>query len=146
MNSVIGAVAAVKSMFVPLYGVSPFGDAFNLTKGTVISSMFEDASIDAIDYSLSALSLAKENSNLTHLPINLRQLDVLSEDAFSPKLFLPNSYDVWVSNPPYIPEMDKVKMEKNVLEFEPEMALFVSNEDPLVFYKKIATESRKMIC
>jgi release factor glutamine methyltransferase len=105
-----------------------------------LKSVFDDASIDAIDYSLSALSLAKENSNLTHLPINLRQLDVLSEAAFSPKIFLPNSYDIWVSNPPYIPEMDKEKMEKNVLEFEPEMALFVSNENPLVFYKKIALD------
>lgn len=106
-----------------------------------LKSVFKTASIDAIDYSLDALTLAKENSNTTGLELNFRQLDVLSEAAFSPKIFLPNSYDCWVSNPPYIPESDKVKMAKNVLDFEPEMALFVENQVPLKFYLKIAQDA-----
>ena len=93
-----------------------------------LKSVFKTASIDAIDVSLDALTLTKENSNALGLELNFRQLDVLSESAFSPRIFLPESYDVWVSNPPYIPESDKEDMAKNVLEYEPEIALFVENE------------------
>jgi len=106
-----------------------------------LKSVFKTASIDAIDVSLDALTLTKENSNALGLELNFRQLDVLSESAFSPRIFLPESYDVWVSNPPYIPESDKEDMAKNVLEYEPEIALFVENEEPLKFYLKIAQDA-----
>ena len=78
-----------------------------------LRSFFHNSIITATDISLETLELAKEKE----LPIN--------------------SFDCWVSNPPYIPINDKMKMEKNVLEFEPELALFVENEDPLVFYREI---------
>ena len=106
-----------------------------------LKSIFKSASIDAIDVSLDALTLTKENSNALGLDLNFRQLDVLSESAFSPRIFLPESYDCWVSNPPYIPESEKESMAKNVLDFEPEMALFVENEEPLKFYLKIAQDA-----
>ena len=51
------------------------------------------------------------------------------------------SLDVIVSNPPYIPLKDKSQMDKNVLDFEPHMALFVSDENPLIFYKSIAEKA-----
>jgi len=110
-----------------------------------LKSILNDASIEAIDYSLDALGLAKENSNYTNLTVQFRHLDVLIEDAFSPKLFIEESYDCWVSNPPYIPNSDKAKMSRNVLDFEPEMALFVSDTEPLIFYSKIAKDALRFL-
>lgn len=95
-----------------------------------------DAKVSAVDFSNDALSLAKENSTNLNLEVAFSQLDVLTNpETWS---FQPESFDVWVSNPPYIPEQEKTSMHANVLEFEPEMALFVSNENPLVFYEAIA--------
>ena len=64
---------------------------------------------------------------------------------FREELLANHSLDFLVSNPPYVPEKDKAEMHQNVLEFEPHLALFVSNEDPLVFYREIAQiASRKL--
>ena len=50
-------------------------------------------------------------------------------------------FTVWVTNPPYIPESDRAEMHENVLSFDPEMALFVPNEDPLLFYREIGKKA-----
>ena len=99
-----------------------------------LRSFFHNSIITATDISLEALELAKENSVNLNLPITILQVDATKS---SEKELPINSFDCWVSNPPYIPINDKMKMEKNVLEFEPELALFVENEDPLVFYREI---------
>jgi release factor glutamine methyltransferase len=99
-----------------------------------LRSYFENSIITATDFSLDALELTKENSANLNLPLTILQIDATTSNEFELPI---NSFDCWVSNPPYIPINDKIKMEKNVLEFEPEMALFVENEDPLLFYREI---------
>ena len=99
-----------------------------------LRSYFEKSIITATDFSLDALELTKENSANLNLPLKILQIDATTSNEFELPI---NSFDCWVSNPPYIPINDKIKMEKNVLEFEPEMALFVENEDPLLFYREI---------
>ena len=91
-----------------------------------------DSNISAMDVSESALGLALENATLHDVKITFYHDDILS-----PK----NNYDgfdVIVSNPPYIPMAEKSEMDRNVVEFEPHLALFVEDDDPLLFYRAIA--------
>lgn len=90
------------------------------------------AEVDAFDISRDALSVATKNADYNRLPINLMQVNILEANDF------PVRWDVIVSNPPYIPEKEKINMEENVLLYEPGIALFVPNEKPLLFYEKIA--------
>ena len=89
-----------------------------------------NAKISAIDVSEDALRVAKRNAVINGVEINFFRQDILKTDA------LPN-VDVIVSNPPYVLESEKELMLDNVLEYEPNLALFVSDNDPLLFYKKI---------
>jgi release factor glutamine methyltransferase len=97
-----------------------------------LKSRIERLQVTALDVSAGALAIAKENANVHQLPIEFIQADVLTYET-------PNKFDIIVSNPPYIREDEKEAMSINVLEHEPHTALFVSNEDPLIFYKAIAT-------
>ncbi|MES2589659.1 MAG: peptide chain release factor N(5)-glutamine methyltransferase [Bacteroidota bacterium] len=105
-----------------------------------LKNSFPNTHILATDYSYEALVLAKENSELNKLDISFLEHDLLT-DTF--ELMSANSIDCIVSNPPYIPEKDKSEMHENVLKFEPHLALFVSNENPLIFYQKIAEIAKK---
>jgi release factor glutamine methyltransferase len=104
-----------------------------------LKSKLIDASVLAIDVSSEALTLAKENANKLNLKIELNEMDVLNPNSF--ESFNKNSFDIWVSNPPYIPSIDAADMSSNVLKFEPSIALFVKDEDPLLFYAVIATQA-----
>ena len=88
-----------------------------------------------IDISEGALSLASKNAEQLKANTTFHQLDILKEE-------LNGQYNIIVSNPPYIPESDKVQMHSNVLEHEPELALFVPNDDPLLFYRIIAQKAK----
>ena len=101
-----------------------------------IKSRFKKGKIIAGELSKDALSLIDENRMKTELDIEILELDALDIDTFSK--IKKESLDIIVSNPPYIPVAEKVRMGANVLEHEPKMALFVSNENPLLFYKSIA--------
>ena len=90
-----------------------------------------NSKITAIDNSLEALEIAKSNAILNSVKINFVLSDIFN---FSDS----KKYDLIVSNPPYVLESEKKIMDKNVLDYEPHHALFVSNSDPLVFYKEIA--------
>jgi len=90
------------------------------------------AKVLAIDVSAEAIALAKENAKANAAEVEFMELDILQND------FPFGQLDVIVSNPPYIPESDKAGMHSNVLAFEPHLALFVSNNDPFIFYKRIA--------
>ncbi|MFT4018482.1 MAG: peptide chain release factor N(5)-glutamine methyltransferase [Agriterribacter sp.] len=90
--------------------------------------------ITAIDISSEALSIAKKNADDNNVNIDFLLVDVLNEEQLDT---LP-VFDIIVSNPPYIPVTDMAEMRENVLNFEPHTALFVPNEDPLLFYKAIA--------
>jgi len=92
------------------------------------------ANITAIDISIPALNIAKENAATYNADINFIKLDFLDESKWK-KL---QSFDIIVSNPPYIPIAEKEKLDKNVTEYEPGSALFVPDESPLLFYDKIA--------
>lgn len=104
-----------------------------------LASHFRNSTITATDLSPEALELAKENVIQLNLPINLIQMDATNLGNSNLAL---SYFDCWVSNPPYIPISDMQKMEKNVLDFEPHMALFVENDDPLLFYREIGKSAR----
>ena len=107
-----------------------------------LSDCFDNAQVLALESSEGAVMLSQENATALKLPAEFRQLDVLNKKEL--ELFLKNKtasnglFDVVVSNPPYIPFKEKEMMDSVVLEHEPELALFVSDEDPLLFYKAIA--------
>ena len=86
--------------------------------------------VDALDVSSSALELAKQNAKKNQVDINFIEADIF--EYISDK-----QYDLIVSNPPYIRNLEKKKMQNNVLNFEPQLALFVEDDDPLVFYNSI---------
>lgn len=91
-----------------------------------------NARVAAVDVSEVALTLAQGNAKQNGVEVDFRPLDIL-ENNFPFDLL-----DIVVSNPPYIPESDKAEMSSNVLSFEPHLALFVENHDPLIFYRRIA--------
>jgi len=90
------------------------------------------AKVSSIDVSEEALQVARKNSTLNEIVVNFIQQDILKAENLQEK------YDVIVSNPPYVRELEKEQMHQNVLDFEPKLALFVENDDPLIFYRKIA--------
>lgn len=91
--------------------------------------------VEGIDLSAAALKIAQENSAKYNVRINFRQEDALTLKPVK------NEYDIVVSNPPYVTEAEKVGMEARVLSYEPSMALFVPDSDPLRFYNAIAAYS-----
>jgi len=94
-----------------------------------------DAEVSAIDISLEALQTAKENAELNNANVDFIQADILNPIHHSP---LTTHYSLIVSNPPYVTLADKKLMHTNVTDFEPHNALFVPEDDPLIFYKAIA--------
>ena len=90
------------------------------------------ATVDAWDVSVEALTVAQQNAIDNSVSIKFLKVDVLEKQNFDKK------FDIIVSNPPYIKESEKEEMSKNVLDFEPHQALFVSDHDALIFYKRIA--------
>jgi release factor glutamine methyltransferase len=91
-----------------------------------------EATVAAIDISPSAIKIAEGNAAALKTDIEFITLDILNT------AFLPGQYDVIVSNPPYIPMEEMKNMDLQVTDHEPNIALFVPDEDPLVFYKAIA--------
>ena len=92
-----------------------------------------DAKVEAWDISEEALAIARKNNDALEARVRFLQRDVLADDWEK----IP-SFDVIVSNPPYVTETEKNEMDANVLEWEPGLALFVPDEDPLRFYNRIA--------
>ena len=92
----------------------------------------KNLSVSAIDISREALEIAKQNATLNKVNINLIEKDILLTKE------LDTAFDVIVSNPPYVRELEKVEIKNNVLQNEPHSALFVSDSNPLIFYSKIA--------
>ena len=92
-----------------------------------------DVDVEAWDISEEALAIARKNNEDLEAGVRFLQRDVLSDDWEK----VP-SFDVIVSNPPYVTETEKNEMDANVLDWEPGLALFVPDEDPLRFYNRIA--------
>ncbi|MFO0493933.1 MAG: peptide chain release factor N(5)-glutamine methyltransferase [Flavobacteriia bacterium] len=108
-----------------------------------LKSKLIDSAVYAVDISNDAVNLATENSNKLNLHIELNVMDVLNPDLF--KSYATNSFDCWVSNPPYVPLKDSSEMAANVILFEPSIALFVKDETPLQFYSAIAEEAMRYL-
>lgn len=98
-----------------------------------------NSTIDAFDISESALKTARRNADLNNAEISFSRVDILSNPTFD------NKWDIIVSNPPYIPEVEKSEIHSNVLDHEPHLALFVPDNDPLLFYRKIAEFAQKQL-
>lgn len=96
-----------------------------------IKSQLERHQVFGVDISKDALETAKHNAKRNNVEVNFIKADILSMNK------LPIEADVIISNPPYVKYSEQAQMAKNVLDYEPHLALFVENEDPLVFYRKI---------
>jgi release factor glutamine methyltransferase len=93
--------------------------------------------LTAVELSKEALVIANENAEQLDLAVDFIAADVLQDELSG------GPYDVMVSNPPYVRDSERSLMQTNVLEHEPEMALFVSDTDPFLFYKRIAALAAK---
>ena len=101
-----------------------------------LSKNLNSSKVSAIDISNKALEIAKKNAEINQVSVDFYEMDILKATRLSNVSNI--AFDVIVSNPPYIRNLEKVEMNKNVLENEPHEALFVSDENPLIFYEKIA--------
>ena len=86
--------------------------------------------VAAVEISNKALEIAQKNANTLKATVDFEQVDILKATSI-------DFYDVVVSNPPYVRDLEKVEIHKNVLEHEPHSALFVANDDALIFYRHI---------
>ena len=95
-----------------------------------LAKNFPNAKVTALDISKDALNVAKENTKLNNVEVNFINADIFKYKS-------DKKYDVIVSNPPYVLESEKIIMKQNVLDFEPELALFVKDIEPLKYYTEI---------
>ncbi len=100
----------------------------------VLARNLTSCSIEALDISRKAINLAKANARINNAPVRFFRYDILKYGTRK----LKRPYDIIVSNPPYIRESEKSTLPGNVLYYEPHKALFVPNNDPLIFYRAIA--------
>lgn len=105
-----------------------------------LAKALPDALVTAWDVSPEALSVARANARKLQADVRFVECDVLACQVDEAGL-----YDVIVSNPPYVTEAEKADMEPNVLQWEPSLALFVPDDDPLRFYRRIAVLGRDML-
>lgn len=98
-----------------------------------------NAQVYAMDVSEKALVVAKENAIKNDVKVKFIKEDILSWD------FSDLSFDIIVSNPPYVRELEKDAMSANVLDYEPHLALFVKNDDALLFYRKISLIAKEIL-
>lgn len=121
-----------------------------------LKKKLQNATVSAVDVSINALKKATENATLNNVTINFIEQDILKTTSLNviaskTKLFSTEKestssktprndvkFDVIVSNPPYVRELEKAEIKNNVLENEPHLALFVEDDNPLIFYDKIA--------
>ncbi|MGG5576316.1 peptide chain release factor N(5)-glutamine methyltransferase [Myroides sp. C15-4] len=99
--------------------------------GLTLAKELPHSAVTLLDISTEALAVAKRNAAALNAKVNFLQGDILALEQ------LADTYDIIVSNPPYIRELEKVEIKKNVMDYEPHTALFVDDGDPLIFYRKI---------
>ncbi len=101
-----------------------------------------DSEVFAIDVSDKALATAKKNAEINEVNVNFIQQNILEITDLTFDLGL-STFDLIVSNPPYVRNLEKGEIKPNVLEFEPHLALFVEDDDALLFYRKIAQLAKR---
>jgi release factor glutamine methyltransferase len=101
-----------------------------------------NAEVSAIDVSEKALATAKKNAEINKVEVSFINIDILKINDLAElptsNFQLPTQFDIIVSNPPYVRNLEKAEIKPNVLEYEPHLALFVEDTDALLFYRKIA--------
>ncbi len=105
-----------------------------------LKNKLKNAKVYGMDISTSALEIASENARLNQLQVEFIKADILQWKDYDWK-----KYDIIVSNPPYVRKSEKLQMQRNVLDYEPENALFVSDEYPLIFYRAITEMAKKQL-
>ena len=105
-----------------------------------LKGRIKSAIISAVDISAKALEVAQQNAINNNLDVHFFETNILNWENNSW-----NFFDIIVSNPPYVREVEKQKMNRNVLNHEPQNALFVTDEKPLVFYEEIAEFAKKYL-
>lgn len=106
-----------------------------------LKDRFKEATIYGLDVSRKALEVASENGVMNELDVNWIEKDIMREATLNGE----NGFDLIVSNPPYVLNSERAIMNDNVLDYEPVDALFVEDSDPLVFYRTIASFSKKQL-
>jgi len=104
-----------------------------------LKHIFPKVDVSAYDISEKALETAKINAKLNNVNIRFSIVDMLNPISTNEK------WDIIVSNPPYVPEKEKLEIQPNVLNHEPHLALFVPDNDPLLFYRQIALFAKKQL-
>ena len=97
-----------------------------------LAKQVPQSQVYALDISEKALNVAKENANINNVDITF-----IHDDILSLRNKIETKFDIIVSNPPYVRDLEKAEMRDNVLNWEPHNALFVSDDDPLIFYRNI---------
>lgn len=96
-----------------------------------------DAKVFGLDISADALKVAEENNRLLGANVKFFKADMLSLNTETETAELDQKFDIIISNPPYVRELEKAEMQNNVIDHEPSLALFVPDEDPLKFYSAV---------
>ena len=109
-----------------------------------LAAELADAEVTAWDISDDALRIATENAKRNNVHVSIEMVDVLNTSLLNRERPA-TGLDIIVSNPPYICNKERATMERNVLEHEPELALFVPDDDPLLFYRTIARFAAKAL-
>ena len=107
-----------------------------------LAKLLKNSVVTAVDVSEKALEIAKKNAEANGVDVQFILDDILNPQ--NPEL-IDNQYDIIISNPPYVCESEKSEMRANVLDYEPSSALFVSDNDPLIFYRKILEFAQKTL-
>jgi len=102
-----------------------------------LAKQLPEAEVYALDISDKALEIARQNAEMNQVDVHFFQHDILEAESFPPP-FSSLTYNCIVSNPPYVTLKEKASIGKNVLDYEPHQALFVPQENPLLFYERIA--------
>ena len=108
-----------------------------------LAKKLREADVCAVDISDEALGVAKKNAEKNAVAVSFVKADILSGQAEELPFY--GETDIIVSNPPYVLQSEKSAMEENVLAYEPSTALFVPDDDPLVFYRAIAELGKKQL-
>lgn len=106
-----------------------------------LAKQLPNTSVSAIDVSAKALEIANKNAELNQVNINFIENDILK--ICDSELDSETKFDIIVSNPPYVRQLEKQQMQNNVLNHEPHLALFVEDENPLIFYRAITQFATK---
>ena len=111
-----------------------------------LAKQLPNAKVYALDVSKEALKIAKENAKLNNVDVVFMEADILKLTIEERRQKIKDiNFDIIVSNPPYVRELEKDKMADNVLKYEPHLALFVKDNDALIFYKKVVEFSNSIL-